>query len=53
MRVVGKTNVPHFMTFFDMSEIQSYGVLNNEKQRQKHSDITHFCIQLFASTSGS
>ena len=27
------------MTFFDMSRIQSYGVLNHEKQLQKHSDI--------------
>ena len=32
---MGKTNVPPFITFFDMSDIQKYGVLNNEKQIQK------------------
>ena len=36
---MGKTNVPPFMTFFDMRDIQIYGVLNHEKQLQKHSDI--------------
>ena len=36
---MGKTNVPPFMTFFDMRDIQIYGVLNHEKQLQKHSEI--------------
>ena len=34
-----KTNLPPFMTFFDMTEIQSYGVLNREKQLKKHANI--------------
>ena len=45
------------MAFFDISKIQSYGVLNHDKQLQKSfprmPEITPFRRKLFASTSGS
>ena len=45
------------MAFFDKSKIQSYGVLNHDKQLQKSfprmPEITPFRRKLFASTSGS